>query len=105
MATAPQIRPRFHVTIPSVLSSFCLIAAIQLLLPAVRELLMPTADALFNWVVRKGNFDLLLLRQRSILWPLVLNDLISAIFWALLSLILAYWIHPGVSRQPRSAFE
>lgn len=105
MATIPQIRPRFRVTIPSVLSSFCLIAAIQLLLPAVKQLLMPTADALFNLVIRTGNFDLLLLRQQSISWPLVVSDLISAMFWALLSLMLAYWIHPGVSKQPRSAFK
>jgi len=105
MATIPQVRPRFRVTIPSVLSSFCLIAAIQRFLPAVKQLLMPTADALFNLVMRTGNFDLLLLRQQSISWPLVLNNLSSAIFWAVLSLMLAYWIHPGVSRQPRSAFE
>ena len=105
MATAPQIRPRFHVTIPSVLSSFCLITALQSLVPALKQLLMPQAEALFNLVIRTGNFDLLLLREQSISWPLVLSNLSSAIFWAVLGLILAFWIHPGVRRQPRSAFE
>ena len=105
MATIPQIRPRFRVTIPSVLSSFCLIAAVQFLVSALKQLLMPTADALFNWVIRKGNFNLFLLHPQSISWPLVLNELTSAMFWAILSFILAYWIHPGVSKQPRSAFE
>ncbi len=105
MPTFANTRSSFHISIPSVLSAFALIGAINSLIVGANQLLMPLAVQYFNSAITRGNYDIFLLREETLSWPLVLSNFTLAIVWSSLAFIFAYWIDPKPGNRRRSAFE
>src|SRR5690348_17397773 len=90
-----QTRRSFHITIPSVLSGFFLAVSMQALVLAANRFLMPPGVWLLNWVIRRGNYDVLLAQRQTVSWPVVLTQLTLAIIWLIVSVMIADWIRPS----------